>query len=112
MTERKKQRKHMSGGTLRIVMSEEIKRALSKFSKLDVFQQRMAAAAELGITWRTIMKWLGPVEKGGWEELQGNGGMAKLVGTKVTSTKKKHTTKKTKKHGRSTTTTTNSARAA
>ena len=61
-------KKHLEGGTLRKVMAEEIIRVLTKYS--DDSQVYERAALELGITPRTLRVWRGPVEKGGWEELQ------------------------------------------
>jgi hypothetical protein len=113
MTDRKKQRKHLSGGTLHAVMAAEVRRVLTKYQKLSSFQQRMASAAELGTTLRTLNKWVGPVDHGGWEELQGFGGMDRILGTRTV--RKKSTGKKktsARAASRSTTTTTNGARAA
>jgi hypothetical protein len=90
-------KKHLEGGTLHTVMASEVKRALVEFSGQDQYIEK--AALQLGITPRTLRVWIGPVEKGGWEELQGKGGMAKLLATKpkakakkrAKSTKKAHT---------------------
>jgi len=86
-------KKHLSGGTLKVVMAEEIKRVFAKFSGQD--QPVEKAALELGITPRTVRVWKGPVEKGGWTELQGFGGMEKLLSTQP-KTKAKKRSKKTK----------------
>lgn len=80
-------KKHLNGGTLRAVMVEEIKRVLTKFSGEDQFVEKVSV--ELGIAPRTIRVWLGPVEQGGWEELQGKGGAEKLLGTKPKKSKEK-----------------------
>jgi hypothetical protein len=76
-------------------MAEEIKRVFEKFSGQD--QSVEKAALELGITPRTLRVWRGPVEKGGWTELQGFGGMEKLLKTKPKKAKKVKSTKTKKK---------------
>ncbi len=88
-------KKHLEGGTLHTVMVTEVKRTLHKFSGQD--QATEKAALELGITPRTLRVWMGPEAKGGWKELQGQGGMAKVLGVKPKSKKKKKTAKKLKK---------------
>ncbi len=62
--------KHMVGGTLRKVMAAEIKRVLAKHA--DHPHRIQASATILGITSKTLRQWMGPIEKGGWEELQPN----------------------------------------
>lgn len=69
-------KKHLEGGSLRRVMVEEIKRCFNKYQNDSQPIER--AALELGITPRTLRVWKGPEEKGGWKELQGNGGMELL----------------------------------
>lgn len=61
-------KKHLQGGTLRKVMVNEVKRCL----KLYVGQPQSIekAAIHLGVTPKTLRLWKGPVDKGGWEELQ------------------------------------------
>ncbi len=88
-------KKHMSGGTLRTVMAEEIKRVFEKFSTEDMPVEK--ASLELGIAPRTLRVWRGPVDKGGWIELQGLGGMERLLGTKPKTKSKKRSKKKTTK---------------
>lgn len=85
-------KKHLSGGTLRTVMAEEIKRVIAKFSGED--QAIEKAALELGVTPRTIRVWKGSVDKGGWPELQGYGGMERL--TKAVGRASRHRTKRTR----------------
>ena len=59
----------LEGGTLREVMAIEIRRVLATVK--DRGYRGMYDAAEvLGITQRTLYKWIGPVESGGWPELQ------------------------------------------
>lgn len=86
-------KKHIAGGTLRIVMAEEIKKQLAVAANGHPDQYREVAAIALGITPRTLKVWLGPIDKGGWSELQGFGGMEKLLKTKA-KTKKKAAKKK------------------
>jgi hypothetical protein len=61
-------KKHLAGGSLRAVMAAEIKRCLQKYGQGP--QPVEHAALELGITPKTLRLWKGPIEKGGWEELQ------------------------------------------
>lgn len=64
------ERKHkLEGGTLRIVMAQEIKRTLKEVGDTGLYGME-AAAKKLGITLRTLYKYVGPVDKGGWPELQ------------------------------------------
>ncbi len=70
-------KKHLEGGTLREVMVEEIKRVMHKHQ--DHPQSVLMSACELGITPKTLRQWKGPMEKGGWKELQGYGGMEALM---------------------------------
>lgn len=80
---------HMIGGTLRRVMAQEVKRCLSKHSGSS--KPTFLAAQELGITTKSLRKWKGPVEKGGWKELQPTLGdaMDRIVGA-FDDRKKKH----------------------
>lgn len=80
--------KHMVGGTLRRVMAQEVRRVMSKY--VGSYNSTQAAAKELGITSKTLRQWKGPVEKGGWEELQPTLGdaMERIVG--AARDKKKH----------------------
>lgn len=71
-------KKHLSGGTLRQVMVAEVQRALDKFSGQTLAIEQ--AALELGITPRTLRVWRGPVDKGGWPELQVSDLMGKFLG--------------------------------
>lgn len=59
---------HLKGGTLRAVMVKEIKRCMAKHA--DSHSPILAAALELGVAPKTLRQWKGPLEKGGWEELQ------------------------------------------
>jgi hypothetical protein len=61
-------KKHLEGGTLRAVMVSEIKRVIEKYQ--DDPQAILKSALELGTTPKTLRQWRGPVEKGGWVELQ------------------------------------------
>lgn len=80
-------KRHLQGGTLRVAMAEEIKRVLSKYQDQD--QPVEKSAMELGISPRALRVWKGPVEQGGWEELQGRGGMERLLKTKPKKAKKR-----------------------
>lgn len=73
-------KKHLNGGTLRAVMVAEIKRVLAKFANEELSLEK--CAVELGLHHRTLRVWRGPIEKGGWPELQGQGGMEKVLKTK------------------------------
>lgn len=95
-------KKHLQGGSLRKVMANEILRCLSIYGNES--QPIDKAALELGITPKTLRLWLGPVEKGGWQELQVPAGKAmeafmKAVGVKkgVKKPYKKKTLSKTTK---------------
>lgn len=72
--------KHLVRGSLRRVMAHEIRRVMSKYA--GVFNATMLAAKELGITGKSLRKWKGPIEKGGWEELQPTLGdaMERIIG--------------------------------
>lgn len=85
-------KKHLNGGTLRTVMAEEIKRCIVKYANDD--QPVEKAAMELGIAPRTLRVWKGDVSQGGWEELQGRGGMELLCKTPKKSKSKKKAKKK------------------
>jgi len=91
-------KKHLSGGTLRTVMANEIKRVLSECARTSPDNIKERAAIALGLTPRTIRVWLGPVDKGGWNELQGVvGSMEKLLKTKSVKAKKRSKKKSSKK---------------
>lgn len=70
-------KKHLSGGTLKVAMVEAVKAAVYKFAGEG--QALEKAAIELGITPRTLNIWLGPVDKGGWAELEG---VKQAIGTR------------------------------
>ncbi len=61
-------KKHLEGGTLKEVMVQEVKRVLNKYQ--DDPAKILRAALELGTTPKSVRQWMGPVEKGGWAELQ------------------------------------------
>jgi hypothetical protein len=61
-------KRHLEGGSLRKVMAAEIVRVIRKYAGQS--QSLEHAALELGVTARTLRIWRGPVEKGGWKELQ------------------------------------------
>lgn len=61
-------KRHLAGGTLRQVMVTEVKRVLGKYQNSD--QPLVSAALELGVTPKTLRQWRGPIDKGGWVELQ------------------------------------------
>lgn len=61
-------KEHLKGGTLRKVMVTEIKRVLRK--NADHHAPILKSALELGISPKTLRQWRGPIDKGGWEELQ------------------------------------------
>lgn len=86
-------KKHLQGGTLRKVMAAEIFRCLKFYANHS--QPIDMTAMELGITPKTLRLWKGPVEKGGWQELQIPAGKAVETLLRVAGTKKK--TKKTTK---------------
>lgn len=52
-----------------MVMAQEIKKALKEVGDDGVYGLERAAKT-LGITLRTLYKYIGPPEKGGWPELQ------------------------------------------
>lgn len=85
-------KKHLQGGSLRKVMAAEILRAL-RFHGNDS-QPVDKAAMELGITPKTLRLWKGPVEKGGWQELQVPAGKAVETFIKAVGYKKKPTKKR------------------
>lgn len=98
-------KRHLQGGSLRKVMANEILRCIKFYGNES--QPIDKAAMELGITPKTLRLWKGPVEKGGWQELQVPAGEAmeaimKAAGikkgfkkpTKKSVVKKKTTTKK------------------
>lgn len=88
-------KKHLEGGTLRAVMVNEIKRVIEKYQ--DDPQAILKAALELGTTPKTLRQWRGPVEKGGWVELQPSViGAAERV-MSMTKTKKTSKSKKSKR---------------
>jgi hypothetical protein len=60
--------KHFEGGTLRMVMAKEVKRVLKKNRHNP--RPVIAASLELGVHHKTLRVWMGPVDKGGWAELQ------------------------------------------
>lgn len=70
-------KQHLAGGTLRKVMAKEILRVLNKHQDAPQRFERMAV--ELGVTPRTLRIWLGPMHKGGWEELQPKNVVAKVL---------------------------------
>lgn len=72
-------KKHLAGGTLRAVMAAEILRVLEKYQ--DDSQLYEKAAIELGTTPRTLRVWRGPINKGGWEELQPRNCVERLMNT-------------------------------
>jgi hypothetical protein len=81
----------LEGGTLHTVMALEIKRVLKEEVKDDGVYGLERAAKVLGITLRTLYKYIGPTDKGGWPELQVNmeDAMAKLsTATKAPKAKK------------------------
>ena len=93
-------KKHMEGGTLRIVMANEVKRVLHK--NQDEPQKLVKTALELGVTPKTLRQWMGPVDKGGWDELQvkPGDGVEKLM--KAVAGSRKKPTKKPAKKGKRT----------
>jgi transposase-like protein len=78
---RQPQRKHLMGGTLKTAMANEIKSVLTA-----VGGHRVTAASTLGISVRTLEKWLKH-----WEELGGiiTNGMETVLATKPKAKKKK-----------------------
>lgn len=94
---RVKQRDHLAGGTLRIAMANEVKRVLATIQDQGVVGMTKAAET-LGVSQRVLYKWCGPVEKGGWPELQVTmeDAMAKVSESSVkkSAPKKKVTAKK------------------
>lgn len=72
-------KQHLVGGTLRKVMAEEIIRVIQQVSRSGATQIIETSAIILGITPRTLLKWKGPVEKGGWKELQVKDAVDKMV---------------------------------
>lgn len=96
-------KKHLGGGSLRKAMAAEIMRQLAEAAKVAPTQIVERAAFALGITPRTLRVWKGPVDKGGWEELQGLGGMEKLIAVAKRSKAKKKKSKKAKKAASQTT---------
>lgn len=95
-------KKHLEGGSLKSVMADEVRRQILAHSGTD--QALDAAALALGITSRTLRSWLGPVDKGGWSELdefRGAGAMEKLLNVKPkVATLKKKQSKKGAKNAR------------
>jgi hypothetical protein len=61
-------KKHLQGGSLRRVMVHEILRVMKKHA--GSHSPIASAAVELGIAVKTLRQWKGPVDKGGWSELQ------------------------------------------
>ena len=92
-------KKHMEGGTLRVVMANEVRRVLHK--NQDAPQKLVMSALELGVTPKTLRQWMGPEEKGGWAELQVKPGEAMEKLEKVMGSRKKPTKKPAKKGKRS-----------
>lgn len=88
-------KKHLEGGTLKQVMVREVIRVLEKYQGDP--QAILKASLELGTTPKTLRQWKGPVDKGGWSELQPTikGSVEKVLAVAKKSTKKP--TKKTKK---------------
>lgn len=85
-TTRQPQRKHLMGGSLKTAMADEVKRVLG-----IVGGHRVTAAHELGISVRTLEKW---IKK--WDELSDFGNpMEAVLATKPKGKKKK--AKKSKK---------------
>ena len=84
-------KKHLQGGTLRKVMATEVLRCLKLFTNHS--QPIDRAAMELGITPKTLRLWKGPVEKGGWHELQVPAGKAVETLLKAATKKYKGTPK-------------------
>lgn len=66
--EKRKIKKHLDNGSLRKVMADEIQRVIKKYAGQTMAVEQ--AAIELGVTPRTLRIWRGPVDKGGWPELQ------------------------------------------
>lgn len=90
------QRDHMAGGTLRLAMAKEIRRVLAEIKDEGVLGMTKAANT-LGVSQRALYKWCGPIDKGGWPELQVNveEAMAKVSSAvKKPSPKKKSVAKK------------------
>lgn len=92
-------KKHMEGGTLRVVMANEVKRVLHK--NQDEPQKLVKSSLELGVTPKTLRQWMGPVDKGGWAELQVKPGEAMEKVVKVMGSRKKPNKKPAKKGKRS-----------
>lgn len=91
-------KKHLTGGSLRRVMVAEIKAVMSEVAKTEEIFSRVIdkSATELGITPRTLRVWLGPVDAGGWDELQPTrADLEKLIVTLQKKAKKARKSKKT-----------------
>lgn len=73
-------KKHLVGGSLRRVQVDEIKRVMASHAGEAQFIERVAL--ELGVVPRTLRVWVGPVEKGGWPELQVHDAMSRVLATK------------------------------
>ena len=58
---RAKQRKHLMGGSLKTAMAEQVRKELTKYNG-----HRFEAAHALGVSIRTLEKWLA-----NWDELKG-----------------------------------------
>lgn len=83
---RAEQKKHLMGGSLHQAMVEEVRRVLGVYSGLK--NQKDAAAVELGVTPRTLCKWLK-----NWPELNEMGSIETVL--KATKVKKTRARKKT-----------------
>lgn len=76
-------------------MAKEVKRVLAEIKDEGAIGMNKAATT-LGVSQRVLYKWCGPVEKGGWPELQVNveDAMAKVSSAIKKSPKKKVAAKK------------------
>lgn len=81
-------KKHLEGGTLKQVMVREVLRVLEKYQGDP--QAILKASLELGTTPKTLRQWKGPVDKGGWNELQPTikGSVEKVLAVSKAKTKK------------------------
>lgn len=77
-------------GSLHAAMVREVQRVLKEMPDLGMHSINKAAAL-LGVSSRVIYKWLQPVEKGGWPELQ------PTLGSTMEKLQKKVAVKKAKK---------------
>lgn len=91
---RNQQRPHLAGGTLHQAMAREVRRVLAEIKDSGVMGMRKAAQT-LGVSERVLYKWTGPIEKGGWPELQV--GMEEAMAKVSSAVKKKPVKKPAKK---------------